>query len=336
MAISSNASYIPTANEFLAHWASVDAFLGAGSPMVLPVNPGIIPAGFNRSGLVVLRDTLQANLDTVQEELNDVEIARGGIRLLKVALMRRLSLFIEVVVGYYAVTEFIDAKPRMPNEGDGEESFLRPMKDAKSLWVKLNAEPAPAGLTLPITVNVGTNEVPELVNVAQFTAMVTELQVAYEGVAQAEQDLRLARAVRDKTMRSIYAVLLSYRTAVLPRIAGNEPLIETLPRLTPEPGHTPDAVNASAVFEAPDAARVVHSESEDADFKEYQLRGAVGDDADTEDAVVLATHAARVPEEFVSTFGLTQPGAAVTLWVYVVTEDGNERGSAKMVVRRPE
>ena len=34
--------------------------------------------------------------------------------------------------------------------------------------------------------------------------------------------------------------------------------------------------------------------------------------------------------------GLSEPGGAVSLWVIVRTKDGNERASAKSVVRRPD
>jgi hypothetical protein len=328
MAISSKASYIPTSNEFIAHWASVNAFLPPAAPMVLPEVPGKIVAGFNQSGLIVLKQALQDQLDVVQDKLNDVEIARGAVKLQKAALMAKLALFLEVVDGYYSATSFFEARPLMPGEGEGEEHFLKPMKDAKSLWLKLNAAPVPAGLTLPITLQGGTTQ-------AAFVTLVAGLQGAYDSLSQAEQNLKLARATRDKLMRDIYAVLLSYRQAVLPRIAGNQPLIDTLPRLTPEPGHTPQPVDASAVFQAPNQSKVVHSESDDADFKEYQYRGAVGADADAEDAVVIGTHTGRTPQEFVTSFGLTQPGAQVSLWVYVITNDGNERGSPRMVVTRP-
>ena len=43
MALVNNSSFIPTANDFLAHWADVDAAIG--SSFVLPGIPGVIPPG---------------------------------------------------------------------------------------------------------------------------------------------------------------------------------------------------------------------------------------------------------------------------------------------------
>ena len=112
-------------------------------------------------------------------------------------------------------------------------------------------------------------------------------------------------------------------------------LAETMPRLTPLPGHTPTAVNASAVFQAPNASRIVYEASTDSMLHSYELRGTVGDRYSDEDAVVIATHSPNDPREFVTTFGLNQPGAEIALKVYVVLTTGNEAGSAAMLVERP-
>jgi hypothetical protein len=61
----------------------------------------------------------------------------------------------------------------------------------------------------------------------------------------------------------------------------------------------------------------------------------VGDRYDENDAVVIATNAPNEPREFVTTFGLNQPGAEIALKVFVVLSTGSEAGSAPMVVERP-
>lgn len=334
MALSSTGSYIPTANEFLAHWADADAALLPGG-LVLAEEPGVIPAGFNRSGLLVLRDTMQADLDTVQDKLNDLQIVSGGLELQKEALYKMMTLFLGVMDGYYANTEYYRARPDAPGIGAGEERFVGPMRDVQSLWEKLNAAPAPSGVTLPITVNVGTVETPQVKTQANFEAALNTLKGKYAERAAAEQAVKLARSKRDKTMKHIRAVLVAYRAAAETRLAANAALLATLPRVTPLPGHTPEKVSIAATFVPPDIAQVTHGESADPDFKEYQLRGSIGDDGNTEDAVVLATHTARVPSPFSTQHGLGAPGGAVSLWVFVVTNDGNERASDRAVVQRP-
>ena len=310
MALSNKGSYIPTTNEFLAHWALADLAVVPDS-LILAAEPGVIPAGFNRSGLVVLRDTLQDNLDAVQAKLNVQQVAQGLLDISKAVAYRRLELFLALLDGYYANTEFFAARPVAPGMGAGEEKFLSPLRDVKSLWTMLNGATAPAGVTLPIVLDEGTEGAPSLVTLAQFISDLDVLRARYENRSVAEQGTRLARSTRDKTMGNIRAVLVAYRAAAQSKLQNHPALLDTLPRVTPLPGHTPDKVTISAVFQAPDTAEVTHSESADTDFKEYQLRGTVGDDGDTEDAVVLATHTARTPAPFTTTLGLGVPGGAV-------------------------
>ncbi len=51
--------------------------------------------------------------------------------------------------------------------------------------------------------------------------------------------------------------------------------------------------------------------------------------------MVIATRGPNDPREFVTTFGLTQPGAEIALKVYVILSTGNEAGSAALLVERP-
>ena len=335
MALTSKASAIPTTNTFLAHWLTVDEALSPNSSFQLPAEPGVVPAGFNRSGLVVLRDLLQDRLDAVQDKLNGAQTARGAIENRKAIAYKRLTLFLEMFDGYYKNTDLYPTRPEPNGIGAGESNFMDPLRDMKSLWLQLNAAPAPSGLVLPIVLNEGTDELPLPVTAAQFIADVATLRSKYELEKEALQQLAVARGKRDKTIENIRAILVSYRGAVRYPLAGNEPLLNTIPRVTPEPGSTPDPVNASAGLEGTNQVRIAHTQSDDAKFARYEARGAIGDDADADDAIVLGTHTARTPEDFVLTFGLNSPGSAVTVWIYVVTEDGNERGSQKMVVRRP-
>ena len=108
-----------------------------------------------------------------------------------------------------------------------------------------------------------------------------------------------------------------------------------MPRLTPLPGHTPAPVNASAIFQAPNASKIIYDASTDLMLHSYQLRGNVGGHYSDEDAVVIATHGPNEPRKFVTTFGLNQPGAEAAFKVYVIMATDNEAGSAALLVERP-
>jgi len=118
----------------------------------------------------------------------------------------------------------------------------------------------------------------------------------------------LERGNRDLLMAEAYEILKSYRENVPSALIDFPVLVETMPRLTPLPGHTPTAVNASAVFPAPNASRVVYEASTDSMLHSYELRGTVVDRYSEEDALVIATYTPNDPREFITPFGLNQPG----------------------------
>jgi hypothetical protein len=323
MPISNNASYVPTMNEFIAHWGQVNAALTPDLEVAAPDQSAMGLAAFT-----ALRATLQTQFQTVVGYLNDKEIARGDIRLQKARMLAHFNEFIALLDGYWAATPFINARPYAPSVSDGEETFLAPMRDALSLWGKLNAATAPAGVTLPLELSDGTL-------VEDFADEIATLQTAHATEANAHQNAVLARSQRDRTMATARAVMVNYRKIVPARCAQHPTLVDTLPAVTPPPGHTPDPVNASAVFQAPDQAKIVHDASPEPTLARYELRGTPGETYEEDDAVTLATHLPADPREFLTGFGLTQPGTRATFKLFVVLATGNEAGTPPMTVERP-
>lgn len=328
MPITGPSSYIPTMNEFLSHWTSCNAALPPAAPYLvrLPETNITVP----RTNLLNLRDLLTTQQATVQACLTDQDLARSAIHRQKAELLVWFNQFLARLDAYYQNTDFYAARPYAPSIGDGQENFTRPMVAVIKLWEKLNAGPAPAGVTLPLTL-VTSGKL-----VGDFASAVSALQFAYATEQDKEQLVAIARSKRNRTQDSAYELLKAYRET-LPgsAVAAFPELVETLPRLTPTPGHTPEAVNASAIFEAPDRTRVVYEASTDGLLHSYELRGNVGEDYSDEDAVVIATNLADAPREFVTTFGLNQPGARIAMKVYVILTTGNEAGGAAMLVQRP-
>ena len=229
---------------------------------------------------------------------------------------------------YYIGTKFFSARPGAPSISDGREAFTKPLYDVKSLWLKLNAAAARPGLALPIVLSDGATQ-------GAFAVKIAVLEEAYIEAASAEQDLRLEREGRTRIQAVAYETMKVYRQAVPTKCAQSPALVATLPRLSPEGGATPDAVTASSVFEAPDKSKVVHSAVMQQGIKKVQLRGHVGTKWDEELATTIAEHAPDALPEFVTTFGLTQPGASVVMKVYVISETDNEAGSNAVVTTRP-
>ena len=327
MAITGPASYLPTTIEFLTHWAQCNAALPPQSPLLPRLADGNTTV--SRAQLLALRTQLQTQQNTVQSRLVDQGIARGGINLQKALLLELFSQFTARLDGFYQNTRFYEMRPLAPSISDGQAVFTRPLVDAMMLWEKINAGPAPAGVALPLALPDGTDH-------GAFASAVSALQFAYGDEQAKAQEVGLARADRNLLQTKIYAILKAYRETVPGSGVREFPaLLETLPRLTPAPGHTPAAVNASAVFTAPNVSKVVYDASTDGLLHSYQLRGNVGGDYSDEDAIVIATHTPGEAREFLTPFGLNQPGAQVALKVYVILTTGNEAGSGAMLVHRP-
>ncbi|HEY0551765.1 MAG TPA: hypothetical protein VGF13_19320 [Verrucomicrobiae bacterium] len=325
MPITNNASYVTTMNEFIAHWEECNAVLPPGTPLLAR-----LPDNTTRSldQFTTLRTTLMTRQNAVQAALTNQSIAWAGIGRRKNDLLASLNLFISELDAYFQNTEIYPTRPYVPTFAAGQESFMQPLNLAICCWTEVNAGEAPQGVTLPLVLSDGTT-------LETFTTAVEELAAAYMNEQRKGYKVSLARAKRNATQDVAYAVMKAYREAVPAKLKAFPEVIDTLPRLTPLPGHTPAPVQASAVFQAPNAAKVVYNASSEPTLARYELRGTAGEHYDEEDAVVIASDAPNEAREFITPFGLDQPGAEIALKVFVVLDTGNEAGSATMLVQRP-
>lgn len=332
MAITTNASYVPTAAEFIAHWTEVNAELPPAAPLILRTGMTLTAFSTRKGDLETIEGTLQSLL-------NDAQIARAGINRVKREMLGWFGRFMQAFDAYFGASDMAEARPLAPAVSVTTESFLRPILDMADLWARINElagdEDAPPGLTLPLVLTGETAE--ETLTQAQLVSLLGNLRGQADGEILAESRAKRARSRRNFTQKDLYEAMKLYRLAMphaLP--AGNE-LQTTLPRLSPEDtGATPEPVAASAVYVSGATSRTVYEASTAADLKEYQLRGVIGEEWNEDDAVTIATNGPEDAREFAVEFGLTQPGTKVALKVYVITTTGRERGSAVMVVERPE
>lgn len=324
MPITNNSSYVPTMNEFAAHWLTTNTEMGAAGPLTVSFQK--LPAF--QTVLVARRQGIEAQQEVVQGRLNDRDTLQGLLKQRKEELRESLMQFVGLLDSYWADTEFFGARPLVPDMDLGQEHFLAPMKDMKTLWAKLEGSTVPPGLTFPLLF---TNAMTLLT----LAPALDTAQGTYNAVQEAEFLLTFDRKKRDRLQDEAYDLLRIYRAAVEARCRDLPDVIASLPRLTPLPGHTPDPVNASAVFVAPNQSRIIHDASLEADLAYYALEANAGGTFDSQDAVELARHLPGDPREFVTDFGLTQPGARASFVVAVILTTGNRKASAPMTVQRP-
>ena len=317
MPITGPSSYLPTTDLFLAHWLSANTALGAGGPMVLK-------DGVSQAGLATLRTTLANQRTAVVVAANALEGARADIEIKKAALLLRLNQFNNKLESLATGTRWVQMRPKAFTVSEGMGRVLPPLDDVADLWSRYELGVATTMLLLG-----GYTR-------ATFITELASLKTAYTAWSSAENGLKLARAARNETQAVIYEILKQYRLRIPAEFAEGSAILETLPRLTPLPGHTPDPVALSAAWNATTSqANLSWTETTDSAVATVEVRASVGPDYDPEDETVLVTQAPSAPRTWAGDFGLAVPGAAATYKVYLLTAEGNERGSNAATVQRP-
>lgn len=323
MPITGPSSYPATIEEFLSHWEDVNDLLGAGSPLVLP-------DGMTRADLVTWQETLDAQRDHVSDYAVDRSLARVALNQKISALLGRMVEFNSRVRGDLSGNPIAGVLEAAFSVGDGESVVRDALRKTSRLWELVNAiSPAPSGVTLPMLLSGSYSR-------ANFDTDRDALRTAYRTLSEAEVDGLLARSQRNQYQDTIYAMLLAYRAKITGMKTAHPDFVESLPRLTPAAGSTPNAVTANAQWDATASqAKITWTASTETDLQKYEVRGVAGDDYQTDDETVLATILPDAPREFMTDFALTSAGLEAGFKVYVILHTGNERGSNAVHVTRP-
>ena len=318
MPISGPSSYVSTTDEFLANWQNADTALGAGNEIVLQ-------GGTNRAGLTALKDDLVAKRTELQDKLNDKEGARGDVEIQKAALLSRLKQFNEKIRAFFEGTKFVRMLPDLPSQTDAQSGVMDALEDGNSIWQKVNADP---GTASPVTLLGGYNQ-------ATFAADVATLRTAYTTLNASENNLKFVREQRNDLQDTIREVLVKYRKALPTFFPSDHALVQSLPRLTPLPGSTPQGVTLSGEWNAqPGYAVLTWTASADPNLEGYEVRMTVGPVYDADSDTVIANEPPGVLSHQ-TVQGLPSPGAMASYKVFVILSTGNESGSNAVTITRP-
>ncbi|MBC8115369.1 MAG: hypothetical protein H7062_13380 [Candidatus Saccharimonas sp.] len=318
MAITGPASYLSTTDEFLIHWLLANSALGAGNELILP-------GGGTQAALQALRDALGIKVDLLQTRLTAMEIARGEIEILKVALHLRLNQLIEKVRALHEGSKWERSLPFVPGINDGAGNFTPPLDVANSVWLLINADATVPDITL---LGAYTQAI--------FATDIASLKSAFTEYITAKTMADVVREERNDLQDEIYEILRKYRRNLPTAFATGHAIVDSMPRLTPEPGSTPDGVIASIVWDPVlQAAKITWTASAAANLSAFQIRFCAGPDYSTDNESVIGTVDPTALREFVTIVGLSNPGNVVSFKVYVITLTGNEKGSNTVTVTRP-
>jgi hypothetical protein len=321
MPISGPSSFVPTLNLFIPHYVDVNLALGAGGPLVLEDGTTIaIMTGY--------RDQLDGYRVSIQGKLNDVQIAAADVFARKTALLARMGEFNRKVRGTISKSPYAAALSDVPSIGSAQNIFLDPLDDTSNLWAKINAATIP-GFTPPLLL-------PGSYALAAFVAELAAVKLAYAAESAANHEVTLERKLRNFVQEKAQPALVLYRKAVAGAFAENDPLVLSLPAVSPDPGSTPDAVTANGVFDATlGMGKINFSPSTDPNLSHYEVRYCPGANYSTEIETVVGNLSPTDPREFLTLAGLSAPGNVAGYKVYTILTTGNERGSNTVIITRP-
>ncbi|MEQ1772087.1 MAG: hypothetical protein ABL879_19920, partial [Devosia sp.] len=134
-----------------------------------------------------------------------------------------------------------------PTPTDGRGVFVEPLDDIATLWAKLNTAVNIPGFTAPLLLLGGYT-------LAEFNTVLAALKTQFETVAKEQLGVTLKIGDRNALQDVIYPVLKAYRQSVPTKFPATDPLVVTLPKLTPDAGSTPDAVLANGAWKRAQAS----------------------------------------------------------------------------------
>jgi hypothetical protein len=315
-------NYLSKIDEFAAHWPQVNTSLG--SALVLTGNYTVATLGTDRTALA-------AQITAVETAINTNEGAITNRDTLRAAMKERIRQFNSIVRGAFPRSQYENMLPRIPGFTAAPGIWMKAMADMNNVWTLINAiTPIPLGAPIPLLLVGGYT-------LATFTTDQAALNTAFTAIETTENVTETAIDQRDVLWNPIYQRLRQYRLAVQGRFVTGAALLLSLPALTPPAGHTPTAVNVSALWDDVLVKAVItYTASADPDLQEYELRGSFGGTKYSADAAsVLDSHAAGDVSPFQNDEGLVASGSKVFYKVFVVLTTSNEKGSRTVSVTRP-
>ncbi len=319
MPFSGPSSYLETIDEFIGHWTDVN----------LALTPDLIlPGGYTAAMLLTDRTALAADITALEAAINTMEGHRTARYNKQPPIRERMRQLSATVKGTFADSDYVGQVQPLVRETAHSGLWIIAMDDMAHLWTTMNATP-PSGLTPPLLLT-------GAYAIATFNTDVASLKTTYTALTGAEQDVVRELDERDSRYRAIRDHLVHYRAAVPGYFAADHPLVLSLPRLAPLPGHTPDAVVLSGVWnDATDKGDFTWTASEDPDLESYQIRrdGSAPYNGNTEQAVATLPPGTLA---FSTNAGLTVGGSTMGFKVYVKLTTGNERGSNAVSVTNPD
>ena len=327
MPIQGPTSFFTVVPLFINHWKDANA---ANGGVAIKLNKDETGTATDPvvADLEALFSSLEGLRDNVENMAQDVGIQSAVVTGLKEFMLVKMNDFNKKMRADYASSSYGRNLADVPQISAGRDAFMKPLRDTKRLWAKVNQWLVSQGQ--PVLKAIGNYEQ------GPFSSALESLRTAWNDWEGLEQDWSLDIQKRNDVQDVIYPILKVYRLKIPSVFAAGSAILDTLPLLTPVAGSTPQAPGLVAGWSVVNnRAESTGTPSPTAAVTRYQLRGCIGPDHNDNTENVIATLDAGEPLVFTTTWGLTTPGSVVSVRLVAMTADGHERGSEPVVITRP-
>jgi len=319
-------SYFSVTQAFINHWE--DANTEHGAAILLNKDELDLPADASIADLTALLATLELRRDDVEDVAQDLSIQRAVATGLRAFLIAKMGDFNDMMRAEHGSSVYGQSLSLVPGINDGRDALLKPMRDTRRLWAKVNTWRMSLGMTELLTKGAYSQ--------GAFHSAVTQARTALDDLEEQEQQLGIEIRMRNSVQDQIYPILKIYRLKIPATFPEGHAMISSLPALTPTPGKTPIAPGLTMGWLAVNArAEGSGTASPTSLVIQHQLRAVAGPVHDENTEIVVQTIEVGQPLAFATTWGLTVPGGVTSYRLVAMTADGHERGSAPAVVSRP-
>ncbi len=328
-------SYLPTMQKFDQHWAQVNAHSsvsyavegeGEGSKGAAPPMPFVLPNGYTQAQLGNDRQALTTAIAIATQNATAAGNASQTYQNARTVVRGRLQMLRDAVLYLIPTSSYAKTFPTMPTNSKDDNALFKALNASIYLWnaISDNATlPAPAR---NLVLRDGTTR-------AQYAQSIIDLRQLQTASVSATKTANVAIAQRDSLLPAIRANLVSYRQGIPSTLGPTNPLTKSLPALYAKKGATPPPVAVTVSYDAiTKATTVTWTASTDPNLARYKVRICTG--AKWKEANVRATVSVA---SSVLTWNTTdlQAGQTYCAKVYVVLQNGQQRGSTAMPITIP-
>ena len=320
MPITSFSSWVPTMRDFRLHWEAVNQQAG-GNELELPGGYTVTNFAADETGVTMAMTgvTLMATAVRVQAD---------QLMMDKMTLRERISQFRMAVQLNLPGSRFSARTPTMPGAGAIETRFMEPFDAMSELWAEINGATNIPNFSPPLVL-------PDNYEKPAFDLARSSLRAGFAQYASTDRELGSRRAERNAVMTPMYERMKQYRTAVQLFLPKGDPLLQTIPKLTPPPGSTPPGLQVLGMWNATLSKAVFSWEqSTFKDIDKIQVRGCPSGSYKNSDEEIVADLPATATS-FETDWGLTAAGSLATFKFYVMATTGNENGGKAVKIVRP-